>query len=44
LLIGGGAAGAAGTYRFGRAFSFWIAASALSALLPLLLWNKKPQE
>ena len=44
LLIGGGAAGAAGTYLFDRAFSFWIAASALSALLPLLLWNRKPQE
>jgi OPA family sugar phosphate sensor protein UhpC-like MFS transporter len=46
LLIGGTvtAAGAAAVYDFDRAFVFWIGASALSALLPLLLWNKKPQE
>ena len=37
-------AGAAAVYHFDRAFAFWIGASALSALLPLLLWNKKPQE
>jgi OPA family sugar phosphate sensor protein UhpC-like MFS transporter len=43
LLIGTRVAGAS-DYRFDRAFAFWIGASALSALLPLLLWNKKPQE
>jgi len=46
LLIGGtkAAAGAAVAYHFDRAFLFWIGSSVMSALLPLLLWNKKPQE
>jgi OPA family sugar phosphate sensor protein UhpC-like MFS transporter len=46
LLIGKTAATAqtAAVYHFDRAFFFWIGASVLSTLLPLLLWNKRPQE
>ena len=46
LLIGEKAAapGLAAAYDFDRAFAFWVAASAVSALLPLVLWNRKPRE
>ena len=46
LLIGAAKTGTAdhAVYHFDRAFAFWIAASALSALLPLFLWSRKPQE
>ncbi|MFQ5752717.1 MAG: MFS transporter [bacterium] len=45
-LIDGGKTILAGevTYHFDRAFYFWIAASVLSLLLALTVWNVKPHE
>lgn len=44
MLITISGTGADKIYDFGMAPTFWVAAALVSTLLPLLVWNAKPQE